>query len=136
MLCFSILLFIGNSVSAIDQDHSPPGIEMKYDMPEGVSIEIFTIKSFKSISVEPVIVLSPIFKYKIKRGGLYAVRLWWQDSGLIINNVPITNSLYAFNHLLYETRSSKNCNQWTRSVNKRGVPGIETAYEQVSRLSL
>ena len=105
LLCFSLLLFVGNSVGAIDQDHSPPGIEMQYEMPEGVSVEIFTIEKYNSIkqAINPVTIL----KSEIKRRGLYALRLWRQDSECIINNAIITTSLYAFNHLLYETKVSK-----------------------------
>ena len=137
MLCFSLLLFISNGVNAIDRDHSPPGISCQYDMPEGVLVAIFTIENHKIISAEPVINPVAIFKPEVKRGGLYALRLWRQDSKCVINNPSFSdNSLYAFNHLLYETSISENCNQWTKSVNKHGTPGIETAFLQDSQLSL
>ena len=134
LLCFSLLLLVGNSVNAIDQDHSPP-IEMQYEMPEGVSIIVFNIE--KSNAIESALTPVTILEIEIERGGLYALRLWRQDSKCIINNPAFSdNSLYAYNHLLYETKVSNNCNQWTRSVNKHGLTGIETGYEQVSQLSL
>jgi hypothetical protein len=133
MLCFSLLLFVGNSVSAIDQDHSPPGIEMQYEMPEGVSVVVFNLESNAN---ESVLTSAMILKMEIKRGGLYTLRLWRQDSKCIINNATITNSPCAFNHILYDMRLTNDYNQCTIQVNKHGVPGIETGYEQVSQLSL
>ena len=137
MLCFSLLLFVSNSVSAIDQDHSPPGIEMQYDIPDVVLAETFTAEKYEFNAIEQVSNPVMIYKFEIKRGGLYALRIWYQDSKLIINNTSFSdNSFYALNHLLYEPSISKNCNQWIKPVCKHGIVGIETGYEQVSNLSI
>lgn len=135
MLCFSLLLFVSNGVSAFE-DNQPPGIEMQYDMPEGVSIDI-NFEESEAWIVGCKISLSIEKETEVKRGGLYALRLWRDDSELIINSPSFSdNSLYAFNHLLYSATISKNFSQWTKSVNKHGIAGIETGYEQVSRLGL
>ena len=135
MLCFSLLLFISNGVNAIE-NHSPPGISYQYDMPEGVSSEVFTIEKVNTIA--PVINLVEVFKPEVKRGILCGLLFWPDGEKYIINNKIANpdNSLYVYNHLLYETSISNDCNQHVKPTNKHGVCGLETGYEQVSRLGL
>ena len=140
LLCFSLMIFIGHSVNAI-QDHSPPGISINYEM-ESVPILNIEIKIQEVAKV-------PIYQSEITEGDFAEVaklRLWSgqleivniNKESKIYNNFRFgfDNSLYAYNHLLYEAKVLLNCNQWTKQVCKHGIAGIETGYEQVSRLSL
>lgn len=136
MLCFSLLLFISNSVSAIDQDHSPPGIEMQYDIPDVVLAETFNVEKYKLNTIERVSSPVMICKPKIKKGSLCDLKLWQEDLQCIFNNASFSdNSLYVLNHLMYETSIPESYSQWTIPVNKHGMTGIETAFRQISRLS-
>lgn len=141
LLCFSLMIFIGHSVNAIERENSPPGISVNYEME---SVPLFNIE-IKNQEVARV----PIYQSKITEGDFAEVaklRLWSGQSIYVITNKEsiidnnfrfgFDNSLYAYNHLLYETSISKNCNQWTKPVCKHGIAGIETGYEQVSNLFL